>query len=187
MKKSDIPNVISIIRIGFVLPIVVALLHRQFALALLLFAVAGVSDGLDGYIAKRYHYESRLGSILDPLADKLLLVSTYIALGWLGQLPLWLVYTVVGRDFLILCGALAYHFLVGQYAMSPTLISKLNTFVQIVLGLAVVFSRGVYELPPNLLVTAVYVVFVTTLLSGMDYVWTWGVRAHRVWADRAGK
>ena len=187
MKKSDIPNIISIIRIGFVIPVVVALLNSQFTLALLLFAVAGVSDGLDGYIAKRYHFQSRLGSILDPLADKLLLVSTYIALGWLGQLPLWLVYAVVGRDFLILCGALAYHYLVGQYEMSPTWISKINTFMQIILGLTVVFSSGVYALAPDVLTFFVHTVFVTTVLSGLDYVWTWGVRAHRVWAGRSGQ
>lgn len=80
MTRADIPNIISVLRIGLVLPVVAALIHGEFVLALLLYTVAGVSDGIDGYIAKRFNCSSRLGSILDPLADKLLLVSTYVAL-----------------------------------------------------------------------------------------------------------
>lgn len=183
MTRADIPNIISVLRIGLVLPVVAALVHEQFTLALLLYTVAGVSDALDGYIAKRFHYTSRLGSILDPLADKLLLVSTYVVLAWLDLLPVWLVAAVVARDVLILAGAVSYHLLVGEYEMEPTLISKLNTFAQIALGLAAVFSAGVYPLPPALLAGMVWAVLATTLLSGIDYVWTWGVRACRA---RAG-
>lgn len=179
MTRADIPNIISVLRIGLVLPVVVALLHREFVLALLLYTVAGVSDGIDGYIAKRYRYISRLGSILDPLADKLLLVSTYVALTWLGLLPQWLVIAVVVRDLLILAGAVSYHMLIGEYEMAPTLVSKLNTLAQIVLGLAAVFSAGVYGLPAALLGGLVWLVLVTTLVSGADYVWTWGSRACR--------
>ena len=90
MNRSDIPNIISMLRIILVIPTVMLLLNERYGQALILFAVAGASDGLDGYIAKRYHYVSRLGTILDPLADKLLLVCTYLALGWLGLLPAWL-------------------------------------------------------------------------------------------------
>jgi len=178
VKRSDIPNIITIFRIGIVPAVVVALLDGQFTLALLLFAIAGISDGLDGYIAKRFNYVSRLGSILDPLADKLLLISTYIALGWLALLPLWLVLIVIGRDMLIVCGALAYHRLIGQYEMSPSLISKANTFFQIVLGLAVVFSAGVVALPAQMLDGSIYFVAAAAVLSGFDYAWTWGVRAY---------
>jgi len=178
VKRSDIPNIITIFRIGIVPAVVVALLNGQFTLALWLFAIAGISDGLDGYIAKRFNYVSRLGSILDPLADKLLLVSTYITLGWLGLLPLWLVLIIIGRDVLIVCGALAYHRLIGEYEMSPSLISKANTFFQIVLGLAVVFSAGVIDLPVLILDGLIYVVAVVVVLSGFGYVWTWGARAY---------
>lgn len=128
MTRADIPNIISVLRIGLVLPVVAALVHEQFTLALLLYTRRGLSDALDGYIAKRYHCASRLGSILDPLADKLLLVSTYVALAWLGLLPVWLVAAVAARDILILVGAVSYHLLIGEYEMKPTLISKLNTF-----------------------------------------------------------
>jgi cardiolipin synthase (CMP-forming) len=183
VTRADVPNIISVLRIGMVLPVVAALMHQEFVLALLLYTLAGLSDGLDGYLAKRFNCASRLGSILDPLADKLLLVSTYLALAWLGLLPVWLVYAVVLRDMLILAGALSYHLLIGEYAMAPTVISKINTFTQIVLGVTVVFSAGIYSLPAVLIDWMIWTVLATTLLSGVDYVWTWGVRACRA---RAG-
>lgn len=179
MTRADLPNIISVLRIGLVLPVVVALLHGQFVLALLLYTVAGLSDGLDGYLAKRFDCASRLGSILDPLADKLLLVSTYLALGWLGLLPLWLVAAVALRDLLILAGAISYHLLIGEYEMEPTVISKINTCAQILLGVAVVSSAGVYPLPAALLGWLIWLVLATTVISGADYVWTWGRRACR--------
>lgn len=180
MTRRDIPNIISILRIGLVFPTVMALLDEQFLLALLLFTVAGISDGLDGYIAKRYGYISRLGTILDPLADKLLLVCTYMALALLGLLPAWLVVAVVLRDLVILAGALAYHLLIGEYEMSPTVISKINTFAQILLGLVIVLAAaGLYPLSPRLVDWMAYLVLATTIVSGADYVWTWGVRACR--------
>ena len=80
----------------------------DFFTALVLFAVAGFSDALDGFLAKHYHWESRLGSILDPLADKLLLVASFATLTWLGLIPYWLLWLVLGRDVLIVAGALAY-------------------------------------------------------------------------------
>lgn len=179
MKPSDIPNIITIFRIGLVPAVVVALLYDEFRLALLLFAIAGISDGLDGYIAKRFNFTSQLGSILDPLADKSLLMSTYVALGWLGLLPVWLVVLVIGRDILILFGAMAYYRLVGAYEMAPSWISKINTFFQIVLGLAIVLVASGFGLPDSLAWSLVYIVSATMVLSGIDYVWTWGSRAYR--------
>lgn len=181
MNYAAIPNIISIIRIILVIPIVILLLNERFGQALLLFAVAGASDALDGYIAKRYNCASRLGSILDPLADKLLLVCTFLALGWLGQLPLWLVMAVIARDGLIVTGGVAYHYLVGHYDMAPTLISKVNTFAQIVLALAAVLSLSIFTIPELdwFIGWMIYVALGTTLISGVDYIWTWGVRAYR--------
>jgi cardiolipin synthase len=160
-----------------VVPVVLLLMSREFGLALVLFALAGISDGLDGYLAKRNHWASRLGSILDPLADKVLLISSYLVLGWLGEIPVWLVVVVLARDVVIVMGGLAYHYLIEQYDMNPTLLSKLNTLFQIILVLAVVFSLGLYRLPENLIVLLTYIVTVTTVLSGANYVWVWGARA----------
>jgi cardiolipin synthase len=177
VNRRDIPNVITLFRIVLVLPVIYLLLKREFSYALVLFFVAGLSDGLDGYLAKRNNWTSRLGSILDPLADKLLLVFSYLALGWLGEIPMWLVIAVMARDVVIVVGAIAYHELIGQYDMMPSWISKTNTFFQIILVLAVVFSAGAYKLPPWSLDSLVYTVAVTTTLSGINYVWVWGRRA----------
>lgn len=184
MKPSDIPNIITLLRIALVPAVVVALLEQHFTQALFLFAVAGISDGLDGYLAKRYHWSSRLGSILDPLADKLLLVGTFVSLFWLELLPWWLMAAIVGRDVLIVCGALAYHLMIGAYELTPTFLSKANTFFQIILGLAIVLAADLLMLPDMVLVVLVYVVLVVTVLSGMDYVWTWSRRARQHWQQQ---
>jgi len=173
----DLPNFISVLRIVLVIPIVYLLVQRQFASALILFAVAGVSDGLDGYLAKRNNWASRLGSILDPLADKLLLVSAYLALVWIEEIPLWLVMTIMVRDIIIIIGGVVYHYLIGQFEMVPSWISKLNTVFQIVLVLVVVFSLGVYAVPPMMIDSLIIIVAITTFTSGIDYIWVWGRRA----------
>lgn len=177
MTPRDIPNIISLLRIALVIPVVYLLLERQFSYALVLFFVAGLSDGLDGYLAKRNQWITRLGSILDPLADKLLLVFSYLALGWLGEIPMWLVIAVMVRDVIIVVGAIAYHELIGKYDMTPTWMSKTNTFFQILLILVVVFSLGAYALPELLIEVLIYIVAITTLISGSNYVWVWGKRA----------
>ena len=177
MRTRDIPNIISVLRILLVVPVVLLLAKREFGLALVLFALAGISDGLDGYLAKRNRWDSRLGSILDPLADKALLVSSYLILGWLGEIPVWLVVVVLARDAVIITGALAYHYFIEQYEMDPTVLSKLNTLSQILLVLAVVFSLGLYPLPQTLIVALIYLVTATTVVSGANYVWVWGARA----------
>ncbi|WP_455212228.1 CDP-alcohol phosphatidyltransferase family protein [Kaarinaea lacus] len=178
MKARDIPNIISIIRIVLVVPFIALMLRQEFTWALVLFFVAGVSDGIDGYLAKRNNWTSRLGSILDPLADKLLLVSSFVSLAWLNIFPVWLVVAVLLRDVIIIGGALAFHFMVGRYEMEPTIISKINTFFQIMLVLSTVFSQGLYPLPPMALQALVYIVLGTTILSGADYIYTWGRRTY---------
>lgn len=177
---KDLPNLISIARIILVGPVAYLLLEQRFAEALLLFFVAGVSDGLDGFLAKRFNWHSRLGSILDPLADKLLLVTSFICLVWVDIIPLWLMVLVFGRDLIIVLGAAAFHLFIGSYEMAPTWISKVNTALQIILVLALVLSNGLYPLPASLLTWMVYAVSLTTVLSGLDYVRTWGGKAIKI-------
>lgn len=179
MTRRDIPNIISLTRIVLVVPITILMVQREFSWALLLFFIAGVSDGLDGYLAKRNGWNSRLGSILDPLADKVLLVSSFITLGWLKFIPMWLVVMVLARDVIITVGGMAYHVVIGKYEMLPSISSKINTFFQIVMVLAIVFSLGVMALPDWLMTAFVYAVLGTTLFSGISYVWVWGRRAIR--------
>lgn len=173
LKREDIPNLISILRIFMSIPVVWMLLEQQFGVALVLFAIAGISDGLDGYLAKHYGWQSQLGGLLDPLADKVLLISSYLTLAVIDVIPVWLVLLVILRDLVIVTGALVYHFCVTELTAKPSFISKINTFSQIVLVLAVVLNRGLVELPGVLLESLVWLVMVTTLASGVNYVWVW--------------
>lgn len=177
MKASDIPNLLTIARMLLVPPIVWMLLQRQFELALVLFFIAGFSDGLDGFLAKKMGWESRIGALLDPLADKLMLISCYLALAWLGLLPVWLVVLVLLRDLVIVIGATLYHFRIEKVEAAPTIVSKLNTLLQILLVLLVIAGQ-IITLDVSALVQAmVYAVAVTTVWSGIDYVFIWGNRA----------
>ena len=162
------------------MPIVWALLNLEYATALILFAVAGFTDALDGFLAKQFHWESRLGSILDPLADKLLLVSSFLALAWIELIPLWLVVVVIARDLLIIIGGVVFHYMFVQFNMAPSRVSKANTFFQIIFVLAVVFYHGEFAFTPWIVEALSYIVLVTTVMSGMDYVLVWGRRAIHV-------
>ena len=177
MKPRDIPNLITVFRFLLVAPVVWLLLNDRFASAMLVFGVAGVSDGIDGYLAKRFNWTSHLGALLDPLADKLLLVCSFVTLGYLGWIPYWLVALVILRDLVIVAGAVSYHYLVENLVAEPSWTSKLNTFTQILLVLAVMFSHGFRELPALWIEILLYSVLVTTIWSGVGYVWTWSRRA----------
>ncbi len=179
LRPSDIPNVISTLRLLAVVPIIYLLISGHFGWALLLFAVSGISDGVDGYLAKRYDWRSRLGGLLDPIADKALLVSCFLVLGAMEHLPLWLALAVVFRDLIILTGSVLYHYLIEDVQPAPTLISKLNTVVQIVLVVAVIADAGPIELPAAVIALLVWSCLATTLLSGLMYVAVWGSMARR--------
>lgn len=173
MRLRDLPNLISVVRIFLSLPVVWCMVKGRFDIALLLFAVAGISDGLDGFLAKRFGWESRLGGLLDPLADKVLLISAFLSLGWLGFLPISLVLLVILRDLLIVTGALVYHYSVAELDARPSWLSKLNTAVQILLVLAVVSSKGLTPAPDWVITGLIVSTYVTTFVSGVDYVWKW--------------
>lgn len=179
MRLRDLPNLITALRLLLIAPFLWLLLQERYLEALLLFMIAGFSDVIDGYLAKRYGWTSRLGGFLDPLADKLLLMGSVLVLGWQGDLPLWLVALVILRDLVIITGAISYHFLIGPFDAAPLLISKLNTLAQLALVVTIVFHKGMLALPGYLLAAAIYGTALTTLLSGVAYVWQWGRRAWR--------
>lgn len=149
----------------------------DFFTALVLFAVAGFSDALDGFLAKHYHWESRLGSILDPLADKLLLVASFAALTWLDLLPYWLLWLVLGRDVLIVVGALAYHYIVGKFELLPLWSSKINTALQISLVLLVMFQQQILFDAQYWITIMTWLVVASIINSGAEYLIVWGLRA----------
>jgi cardiolipin synthase len=177
LRIRDLPNIISFLRLLAVIPVVLLLLEREFGWALVVFALAGVSDGLDGFLAKHYGWQSRLGGMLDPLADKVLLVVCFLVLGTLGLIPLWLVAAVVLRDLLIVGGALVYNYRVEEVEAAPTLVSKLNTVLQILLVVAVITDAGPLPLPPAWISVLVWGCLATVLVSGAQYVWIWSRKA----------
>lgn len=172
-----LPNIISFARVLLVGPVVWSLLQQEFNLAIVLFLVAGASDGLDGFLAKRFGWTSRLGGILDALADKFLLVSTFLCLWWLGVFPWWLMLAVLLRDLIIVIGATVYNFRIEAVQPEPSLVSKLNTFLQIALAAAGVAHLGYDIVPQWLLAGLIAMVMVTILLSGAGYVREWSRRA----------
>ena len=179
MQARHIPNLITCARILLVYPVVYLMLERRFGLSLGLFCLAGVSDGLDGFLAKHYRWQSRLGSYLDPLADKLLLVSSFLALYWLGLAPVWLAAAVVLRDAVILAGAVAYYFLLRPFEGEPHWTSKVNTFLQLLTVVALLSSEAVFRWPGWLLSGLMLAVFAASLASGAVYVRVWGGRYWR--------
>jgi cardiolipin synthase len=179
VNRRDIPNLITVLRIMLVVPIAWSLLQREFGLSLGLFLVAGVSDGLDGFLAKHYGWTSRLGALLDPLADKALLVACYAALTWVGLLPAWLLVLVVLRDVVIIAGAVVYNYRIRRLEAEPTLISKLNTLLQIVLVLLVLVQQITVWIPASWIGVLTFAVTVSVIWSGLDYVVTWSRRARQ--------
>jgi cardiolipin synthase (CMP-forming) len=179
VNLSALPNAICVGRMLLIVPISVALTRGSYSLALALFVVAGLSDALDGYLAKRFGWTSELGGILDPLADKLLLMTMFVVLAVAGQIPVWLAATAVGRDVLIVGGAVVYRLHTGALRGEPTRISKLNTLLQLCYVLAVIAGRAWPYVPGWLIVATGAGAFVTTVVSGLDYVLTYARRAAR--------
>lgn len=172
-RRLSIPNLITLARILSVPIMVWAIATGWMLFAFVLFLAAGVSDAIDGYLAKRFGMTSDLGSYLDPLADKALIVSIYLTLGVNGFIPLWLVILVVSRDILIV-GGIMLSWLVGPpLKIKPLLVSKLNTVAQLVFASVVLGSLGFnYELP-TLTLILMGLVAVLTLLSVAAYVAEW--------------
>lgn len=168
-----IPNFISLGRVMLVPVIFWLLLSGQVRSAFFMFVVAGISDAVDGFLAKRFKWESELGSYLDPLADKLLIVCIFIALGVLDKLPSWLVIAVVSRDVLIVLGVLLAWFLGAPVTIRPTAVSKANTTAQIVLAATVLADEGFGLGLGALRIVMVWLTAALTFASLADYMGTW--------------
>ena len=172
-RWANVPNLITLARICAVPLIIWLMVVGLFEAAFWVFVAAGVSDALDGIIAKYCHAESLIGAFLDPIADKALLVSVYIALGHAGALPMWLVILVVFRDVVIVGGAVLFETVTHDLTMAPLSVSKLNTLMQIVLAATVLGALGFDLALDQPVLIMVYGVGATTFLSGMAYVVTW--------------
>ena len=191
-----LPNVLSILRMLLVVPTSLFLWHGEIALALGLMAVAGISDGVDGALARHYNWQTHLGSILDPLADKILVAATFIVFTFQGYIPLWLAVLTIGRDLIILFGGTLYRIFFGPFEIKPSLISKANTAMQVVtlilimlyllpsasVQLPLLAQLGEYLGGSTEQWVDPYCLWLLAMLgavSGAHYVVVWGARARR--------
>ena len=179
MSLNWIPNAISMLRIALVVPVLWLILSGNYGWALLLFWIAGFSDGIDGYLANRFGWQSKTGALLDPIADKLLVAGMFVALTYTQHIPIWLTTVVLFRDVVIVGGAVAYHYLIKPVEGEPTPVSKLNTVVQL-LFLMFVLSRAAFGWPDKIALTILgAATLVTVVISGFDYIAEWADRARR--------
>lgn len=177
MSPSIIPNILTVGRILAVPPLVYLLLSGNYFWALVLALAAGVSDLLDGWLARRFGWQSRFGGFADPLADKLLMLASYLTLAWLGELPWWLVAVILSRDLVIVCGGVIYHVRFEPVTADPTQLSKFNTFCQVLLMWAVLVRLAGVPLPMELQQGLVWLVAALALLTLVQYVWIWSRKA----------
>ncbi len=168
-----IPNIICIIRIILVFPIAYYLHKDEWLYAFVLFFIAGISDGIDGYLARNFNWQSKLGSILDPLADKLLMLVLYVMLAYKDIIPDWLAILVVARDIIIILGAMTYHWLTRELNVSPLISSKINTAFQITFVIALMFHRAIAPLSEILIYSLQLGVIFATVYSGISYIIRW--------------
>ena len=179
MNGRWIPNAISIARMLLVVPVAWSIVHHQDETALVLIIVGGLSDSLDGLLAKRFGWVTQAGAILDPLADKLFVAGSFVATAWVGLIPIWITVIVIGRDAIIVGGALIYRWQAGEFKPQPSVLSKVNTFLQLLLVLAVVARHYTGDVPRGVVPALVVAVAITTLTSGADYFFRWGRRLAR--------
>ena len=174
MKRStatiSIPNILTVVRILLTPVFVIMLLQRSYSQALLVFFAAGLSDALDGFIARYFNQRTVLGAYLDPVADKLLLVSAYVMLGMLDVIPDWIAVIVIARDVIITLGIAIITLTAKTYEVRPSLVSKATTLTQILLVLLSLFDPDAAKLTA-LHTPLIWGTAVLTTLSGLHYVY----------------
>ncbi len=177
MNLRHLPNAITGLRLAMAPLLLWLLWSRHFEVALVVALVAGASDLVDGFLAKRFGWQSRLGSLLDPIADKLMVGLAMLGLWLVAMLPAWLVGLVLVRDLVIVAGALVWWRLGGPFDAQPTLLGKLSTLAQLVLVLLCLVELAGWLLPLQARMEAIIAAALLTFASGIDYVVRYGVRA----------
>jgi len=185
LAANQIPNFLTILRILLIVPFAFLVYRQEYSYALVVFFVAGLSDGIDGFLARQFNWKSRFGAIADPLADKLLLITAYIMLAWTHHIPLWLIVLILGRDLIIVIGALIYHYYVSHYEIRPSLLGKACTLIQIFYVLVMIISLADLPMPLFTITYGLWLVATITLISGLHYVLVWGRKAFKLMKSKS--
>tara|TARA_R110002110_G_scaffold415561_2_gene650875 strand:+ start:78293 stop:78847 length:555 start_codon:yes stop_codon:yes gene_type:complete len=174
-----LPNCLTFSRLLLTLPLGLLIVRQEFGWALAVGLIAGITDALDGFAARRLQAFSRFGAALDPIADKLLVLVVFLSFAYIELIPWYLAAIVIGRDLIIVSGALGYHFLIGPFAFAPTRLSKLNMFLQISYCVLLLLAQVLPGIPAAAITAGAVIIIVIALASGIDYVLSWGSRAAR--------
>jgi len=187
VNLSLIPNLLTVGRMLAVPPLVLLLIAGEYRWALAVAVAAGLSDLVDGWLARRYGWQSRFGGLADPAADKLLMVASYMTLAWLGFLPWWLFVLVIARDLIIVTGGWIYHMYFERLEAEPTQLSRFNSFCQVFLMWFVLIRLAGFPLPPEAQIGLEWLVAFMAIVTLIQYVWLWGLRAVRISRQRRGQ
>lgn len=177
---KQIPNALTLFRLGIIAPFLMFLFHHEYVSAFYIFTLAGFTDGLDGWLARYCHWQSFFGSFVDPLADKLLVASSFISLALLHALPWWLVILVFLRDITICAGVVAwYGFVQRKLDFEPTFLSKLNTSLQLALVTLCLFELAYFQISSGFIDSLIYLTATTTSVTCLHYIW---LGFHKAWS-----
>ena len=175
-----LPNFFTVARLFLIVPFLYYLYNTQYEISFYIFLIAGFTDALDGWLARQFNWQSHFGSFVDPLADKLLIASSFISLAVLGHLPWWLVALVFLRDLTISFGVLAlYTFIKKRPNFKPSLLSKLNTVLQLTLVTFCLFQLAFTQKTPWITTSLIILTTITTTATYVDYVMFWGEKAFK--------
>ncbi len=177
MNWSLIPNILTVGRMLAVPPLVILLVHEQYGWALAVAVAAGVSDLLDGFLARRFGWQSRFGSLADPAADKIMMVACYVTLAWLSHLPWWLIVLVILRDLVIVIGGWIYHVKFERLEAQPTQLSRFNTLCQVFLMWFVLVRLAGIPLSPEAQIGLEWLVGFMAVVTLVQYTWLWSMKA----------
>ncbi|WP_299788672.1 CDP-alcohol phosphatidyltransferase family protein [uncultured Shewanella sp.] len=174
---KQLPNMLTTLRLILAVPICLMILKEDYGAVLWIALVAGLSDGIDGFLARKLNAVSRYGAIVDPISDKVLLISVYVSFAIVELLPWWVAIIVVIRDLLIVCGALLYHWQFGRYEIAPSVWGKLSTFVQITFALMLLTDKVYPFLSEVIYQAGMWSLIVMAFISGGHYLYVWGRKA----------
>jgi cardiolipin synthase len=171
MILRHIPNTLTLIRLGLIIPFAVYLYQKEYVEAFYTFVAAGLTDGLDGWLARHFNWQSAFGSFVDPMADKLLVATSFISMALIGLLPWWLVVLVFFRDLTISMGVLAWYWLIQRKLdFVPTPLSKVNTTLQLILVVFCLFELAYFKFPSYLISSLIYITGLTTAITYIHYL-----------------